>query len=288
MSKFFEAITNGAGDLNGVGLPFAVRSFQLPAASIGLLEPGSAEPRESCTALAPITYRTVSIRVPRNAPLLPFDGLDSSAAESYRIIRSKLVQHAARPRVICISSASAGDGKTVNALNLASSFALKKDTTAILVDVDMRRSQLAQLLNVPAGPGLAEVLSEQCAPQEAIVRVQELPNLFFLPAGRCRRNPAELLDSSSWRSLIDFLCKQFHFVVLDSPPVGIVADYDLIHSASDGVVLIARPGHSNRKLIQKGIEQAPKEKFLGVVLNCAEDWFLWRSNDRYYSYEHHD
>jgi capsular exopolysaccharide synthesis family protein len=285
MTKFFEALNKGAEDLNGVGLPFSSEDLKnqpdhRPAEQILVSQANHKEPPSSKPE-----YRTASIRVPAGAPILPFDGAHTLAAERYRIIRTKIVQHAAAPRVICVSSTTPGDGKTVTALNIASSLALKKDTTAILVDVDLRRPQLAALLGISDAPGLAEFLGGGRALGETVVRVAEMPSLYFLAAGRCLRNPAELLDSNRWRSLVASLRKEFDYVVVDCPPMGVVADYDLIHTVADGVVLVARPGHSNRKLLYKGLEQVPESKLLGIVINCVEDWFLWRAQDSpYYRY----
>ena len=235
-------------------------------------------------AAPPAHYRTVSIRVPATAPLMPFDGSHLQAAEGYRIIRTKIVQHPRQPRVLCISSSSTGDGKTISALNIASSLALKKQTATLLVDADLRRPQLARLLSVPESPGLREYLAGSCSLRETIIRVAELPSLYFLPAGSSTLNPTELLDSERWRGLTESLRKEFDFCVLDCPPIGLVADYDLIQVACDGLILIARPGHTNRKLLQKSLTQMPRDRFLGVVLNHVEDWFLWHAQGNYYYY----
>lgn len=286
MTKFFEALNKSTEGLNGVVLPFSNDELNKAASSVAEkhIEPprsnGHYSPRkEDC--------RTVSIRIPKGAPVLPFDGTHSLASERYRIIRTRIVQHTAAPRVICVSSTSAGDGKTVNALNIASSLALKRDTSVVLVDVDLRRPQLAALLGLPESPGLADLLMGNCTVKEVLIQIAEIPSLYFLPAGRSLRNPAELLDSRRWPALIESLKKEFDFVIADCPPMGVVADYDLIHPVVDGIVLVARPNHSNRKVLYKGIDQTPKEKFIGIVLNCVEDWFLWRTPDTsYYRYSH--
>ncbi len=299
MTKFFEVLSKSAKELNGVSLPFTEEDLaQVPDNhSFTVVAPKTAEPKPDASAPAEVRptppaskpgYRTVSIRVPAGAPVLPFDGTHSLAAERYRIVRTKIVQRYPTPQVLCISSTTAGDGKTVNALNLASSFALKKDTTALLLDVDLRCPQLASLLGVPDSPGLADILAGRSSIENALVQIAEMPNLFFLPAGHPFRNPAELLDSIRWPSLIEGLRKQFHFIILDCPPMGIVADFDLIHPVADGIILVARPGHSKRKLLHNGLEQVSKDKLVGVLLNCVEDWFLWRTQDSsYYRYSYH-
>jgi capsular exopolysaccharide synthesis family protein len=282
MSRFFEA-TLRRQDISGrLPAPEATgpdQNFHIPDA---------APPTDNIVRAAgdssfraPAGFRVVPAHGPAAAPSPSLDSAEQ-AFESYRIIRTKIVQHPRGPRVICISSSTPGDGKTATAVNIAGSLALKRDTTAILVDTDLRRPRLAGLLGVPGSPGLAEVLAGTCSVQEAVVRVGDLPSLYFLPAGRCSTNPSELLDSDRWQSVAKWLQSTFTFTILDSPPVGMVADYDLIQSVCQGILLVVRPGHTNRKLLQKSIDQMPSEKLLGVVVNAVDDWFLWRTNGHYY------
>ena len=296
MSKFFEAVKRTETNLNGVELPFTTAEIpgpperlcqdsNVPSESVDPTRSPGAPLQAPAGTERPVpsaTYRTVRIRISAQAPILPFDGSHLNAAEHYRMIRTKIVQHPANPRVLCISSTSMGDGKTVSSLNIASSLALKHGSTALLVDVDLRRPQLATLLGLADRPGLADVLAGTCTLEQAIVQIAELPSLYFLPAGFRAQNPAELLDSDGWRNLIASFRRDFDFTVMDSPPVGIVTDYDLIQAVCDGVALIARPGHSDRALLQKGVAQMPRDKFLGLVVNCTEDWFLWHPHPNYY------
>jgi capsular exopolysaccharide synthesis family protein len=203
--------------------------------------------------------------------------------ERYRLVRTKIVQHPNQPRVLCVSSASPSDGKTVTALNTAASLALKSDTTVLLVDADLRRPQLARILGLPESPGLADVLAGTCSLEDAIVRIPELPRFHFLPSGRSSANPTELLDSPQWLALVQLFKETFTFSVIDTPPVGLLADFDLIQSACEGILLVVRPGHTKRHLLQKTLDQMPAERFLGVVVNASNDWFLWRTHDYYYS-----
>jgi capsular exopolysaccharide synthesis family protein len=229
-------------------------------------------------------YRRVSIHVGAPGPILPFDGDNPRAAERYRILRTRIVHHPRQARLLCISSTSPRDGKTTTTVNLASALALKKETTALLIDVDLRRPQLAKLLGISETPGLADFLAGKCTLREAIVQFEDLPNLYFLPSGRAVGNPAELLDSDQWRNATEYFRKEFDHTVMDSPPIGPVADFDLIQAVCDGVILVVRPRHTNRDLLHKGMNLM-NEKFMGAVVNCAEDWFLWRAQDAsYYGY----
>jgi Mrp family chromosome partitioning ATPase len=75
---------------------------------------------------------------------------------------------------------------------------------------------------------------------------------------------------------------EFGFVIVDAPPIGAVADYELLQQACDGVIVVVRQDYTNRQLWQRALETVPKTKQLGVILNCAEDWFLWKTHSYYY------
>jgi capsular exopolysaccharide synthesis family protein len=231
------------------------------------------------------TLETVKVRLANGSPVLPFDGSEPRAAEQYKIVRTKILHHPAQPRCLVVSSAQTEDGKSINAVNIAGCMALKDQASVLLVDADLRRSELADTLGVPASPGLAEVLAGQATLEKAVVRLEPFPNLYFLPSGERHGSPTELLDSGRWRAVAALLKREFGFVVIDAPPIGLVADYDLIQDVADGVILIIRPDHTNRTLGLKAIESIPPEQLIGVVINCASEWFLTKSlGQRYYHY----
>jgi len=226
--------------------------------------------------------RTVPIRVPAGSALLSFNINQERAAEQYRIVRTKILLNPQRPRMFVVSSAGPADGKTVTCLNIACALALKGETDVLVVEGDFRRPNVAKLLGLPPGPGLAEVIRGECKLEDAILRIEGLPRLFVISAGKQRDNAAELLGSARWRQICQLLRKSFEFVVLDSPPIGVVADYDLLEAVCDGVIAVVRPDHTNRSACYRALNSIPYEKRIGVVLNQVPDWFLWRSHS--YSY----
>ena len=217
-------------------------------------------------------------------PTLPFDGTSPRAAEQYRMIRTRIVHDHRNPRICLISSPTPGDGKTITTINIAASLALKTNVSALLIDCDLRRAGIAGRLGIDLEPGLAGVLEGVCTLQQAIVQVEELPGLYVLPAGKPRVNPTELLDSAAWKDVCASTRREFSYVVLDSCPVGSVADYELVQATADAVIIVVRPDHTNRALSLKAVENVPKEKLLGVVVNCALEWFLRRTPASYYQY----
>lgn len=219
-------------------------------------------------------YRTVHL-VPGPA-ILPFIDERRAAGEQYRIARTKILQHPLRPHMILVSSAAPRDGKTITAINVAAALSLKSQGDVLLIDADIRRASVPRELGIPATPGLADVLEGRCTLEDAIVRAEQVPSLCILPAGDPKSNPAELLDSQPWSILIGAVRQQFRYIVLDSPPISAVADYDLLQAVADGVLMVVRPDHTPRKLLFRTLESVPPEKLLGVLMNQVPQWFLSR------------
>lgn len=227
-------------------------------------------------------YRVEPLRLSAGVPTLPFDGSSSRAAEQYRIVRTRILHHPRQPRILLVSSPNPGDGKTITAVNLAAAIALKSSNTVLLLDGDLRRPNVATMLGVSSAPGLAGVLEGVAALDEAILRVAEVPGLFVLPAGKATVNPTELFDSARWTDALTSFRHTFSYVVIDCPPANTIADYELLEKSADGVIVIVRPDHTNRTLAFKMLEGVAKEKQLGVVVNCATEWFLFKPSHPYY------
>lgn len=232
----------------------------------------------------PSQYRVVPLHVQAHVPIIAFDGSFGRAAEQYRILRTNILQHPKQPAMIAISSANPGDGKTITAINTAAILATKSDYRVLLIDADLRQCSVAPALGIDSGPGLVGVLSGECTLEDAIVRIEQLPNLHVLPSGRLCANPVELLDSAYCNSLIQRIRERFDFIVVDTTPTAAVADFKLVLQFCDGVLLVARPDHTNRDAFARALQIEPQEKLLGTVLNSSEEWFLWKGQDRYLHY----
>ena len=229
--------------------------------------------------------RTQALNFPLPGPALSLDGV-SRESEEYRLIRTRMLYSRENIRVLLIASPGPGDGKTVTSFNLAATLALRADQTVLLVEADLRRSSLSALLGIAKSPGLANVLSGACRLEDALVRIEQVPNLFILPAGDSLANPAELLDNQRWQQLASECRGAFGTTILDGPPVECVADYALLQDVADSVIVVVRQDHTNRIRFKKALSVIPKQKFLGVILNCVTEWFLWKQPN--YSYYYSD
>jgi capsular exopolysaccharide synthesis family protein len=295
VSKLFEMLYKSKGEIADAVLPLVDAQASHPQVSGGFKSEG-APLAASGAATAPgpsaagqpglSQIRTLSLRVPSPSPLLPFEKGQWRPSEQYRTLRTKLSHHPKQPRLIVISSPESGDGKSVTAINTAAVLALKSEGQVLLLDADLRKATIHAQLGLPQSPGLAELLAGACTREEAMVGTREFPNLYVMSSGTPPANPVELLDSARWRTLCAELRDAFRYVIIDSPPVGTVADYELIQAVCDGVILVMRPDFTNRHLCKCALDFVPKDKFMGVVLNCVPDWSPGKytgSNYYYYS-----
>ena len=189
--------------------------------------------------------------------------------EAYKTLRTNL-QFSLRGsgcKRFCITSCSAGEGKSITMLNLAISFA-EIGKKVLLIDADLRRPALARLLIEKATPGLSNVLADQAETTEAI-RYQVYPNLDVIFAGDVPPNPSELLSSEKMQKLVEELSEMYDYILIDTPPVNVVSDCCIIANMLDGVLLLARQGRSKKESLKQAVNQLKltEAKLLGYVLN---------------------
>jgi protein-tyrosine kinase len=299
MSKLYDGLMRTRGDFPELDLKTLLEPEAKPAAEarlelmtgVGATEEtgkevvGDLVSRFQADAKSTPGSREVSIQLPLTSPALPFGNPSGAAEEQYRVIRTKLLQHPKRPKTIVVSSAAAGDGKSITAINLAGALALKSESRVLLLDADLRRPSIHRHLGIDEIPGLANALAGTCSFEEATISVREIPGLSIIPAGNAVANPAELLDSDRCSQVFTALRNTYTYIIIDSPPIAAVADYDLLQSLADGVVVVVRPDHTNRALLTQALERIPKEKLIGVIMNCVPDWFVTRSSDYGYRYD---
>lgn len=203
----------------------------------------------------------------------PIDFKTSTApiAESYRALRMNLkflsVDHP--PKVLVITSAIAGEGKSTTALNLALSLAELGNRVA-LVDADLRRPRIAELLGLVGSVGVSSVLAHEATVDE-VVQTSEFDNLWVLAAGPSPPNPSELLSSAAAQSLVHDLRRAFDFVIVDSPPLLPVTDATALALQSDGAILVTHYGHTRRDEVARAAStlETVGATLLGVVLGAV-------------------
>ena len=209
----------------------------------------------------------------------------SAYTEKYRELRTKLLQASERMqmRAIVVTSAGIAEGKTLTALNLAWLLAQTEGIRALVIDSDLRRPCATDYLGIDAQGGLSEVLGGQLRLEDAIVRL-EPAGLHLLPGGRPRDDVAELLSGPSYARILSEVRRMFDYIIIDAPPLGIFTDANVLMSRADAAMLVVRAGHTRYSHVDKLLEQMPRERLLGVVLNRADEQL--DSNNYYYQYRY--
>jgi len=189
--------------------------------------------------------------------------------EAYKALRTNLIfSLPSEPcKKIIITSALASEGKSTNCLNLAITFA-EMDAKVLIVDCDLRRPNLARLLDVPNAPGLSNYLVGLNSSDE-IVHKSPYHNLSYITAGNIPPNPVELLSSNNMGNLIAKLEKEFDYIFLDTPPVNLIIDTVVISKYVHGIVMIALQNSTDKEAIRYSLNQLKfaGAKVLGFVLN---------------------
>jgi capsular exopolysaccharide synthesis family protein len=166
-----------------------------------------------------------------------------------------------------ISSAMPREGKTLTATNLALTLSESYHQRVLLVDADLRAPSIHELLQIPAAPGLTDYLSDTGS-ELPVVRFS--PHLAVLPGGRMLANPIAGLVSTRMQGLMADAVTQFDWVVVDTPPIGLLPDANLVARLADAVVFVIAAGQSPFGQVQRATAQIGAERILGVVLNRAE------------------
>jgi len=208
-----------------------------------------------------------------HAPRLVLDQGAASRAvlEAYRGLCTRLMRAQAKTglKSMAISSSLPGEGKTLTTMNLGLCYAQLSQQRVLVIDADLRTCGLTSMLDSSNTPGLAEVLAGDVSPDEAIVATNQ-KNLFVLPAGTVSSSPPELFTGTRWQEFMGHCRELFKAVFIDTPPIQPLADFELISAACDGVVMVVRAHHGQRKTLQKTAATLDPRKLLGVVFNATD------------------
>ena len=197
----------------------------------------------------------------------------SAYCEQFRSLRTRILQAGERQqmRAFVITSSGVGEGKTLTALNLAWLLAQSEGIRALIIDSDLRQPCATDYLGIDDAPmGLSEVLSGQVSLQQAIVRL-EPAGLHLLPGGKARDDVAEMLSGPTFARVITEARRMFDYIIIDAPPLGIFTDANVLISRADAALIVVRAGKTRYAQIDKLLEQLPRERVLGVILNRTED-----------------
>ena len=196
--------------------------------------------------------------------------VDPAIIEQFRRLAATLLhgQRDGRLKVIMITSAVPGEGKTLTTLNLALVLAESYRRRVLLIDADLRRPRLSEAAHLTVSEGLGEVLKATEHRKASLTQLSE--NLWFLPAGRPDPEPLSGLTSPRMQQLLEEAAERFEWVIVDTPPVTAAADAGLLAAMVDATVFVIRAGRTAHPAVQQAIETLGRDRIFGVVLNGVD------------------
>ena len=227
--------------------------------------------------------------------------LNFAASEAYKLLRTNLIFSMSdenKCKVIGITSALRGEGKSTTSINIAFSLA-ETQKRVLLIEADMRIPVVAKLLRFNQRMGLSNVLAGVCGLSDVISESNVEGRPYILPAGEVPPNPAELLSSEKMKKVITTLSEHFDYIIVDLPPITAVSDGLAISKLLSGMIVVVRQNYCDQHALADAMRQMDflQVKVLGFVMNCVETkqraykkyGYKYSSNYGYkygYSYQH--
>jgi receptor protein-tyrosine kinase len=279
------------------------------AESIGLIERAAARLRQQdVTGTLPPSRPPDEPSVSPNSPQLVLDrgrlarfgiAIPSSArsrtVEEFRLIKRNLMSTWPQSdlsgdrrsnRLIMVTSARPGEGKTFSALNLAMAFASERDIKALLLDADTQHSTLPSILGIPGDTGIVDVLAGNLELSDVLIQTN-LPNLMILPAGRGGPHVPELLSSREMAALLEELTQRLEdrFIIIDTPPCMASSDAAALAPLVAQIVFVVEAHNTQQAEIEAGLSTLSACPRISLLLNKSDA--LASEHFGSYSYYYH-
>jgi len=195
----------------------------------------------------------------------------SASVEQFRRVAAGLhhLQVDRGINIVMVASALASEGKTLTSTNLALTLSESYQRKVLLVDADLRRPALHDVFQVPNLMGLGDGLRSK--QEQKLPLIQVSPTLTLLPAGKPDPDPMSGLTSERMKRVVAEASEQFDWVILDTPPVAILPDANLVAAMVDVIVLVVDAGRTSYTAVQKAVESVGRDRIMGVVLNRVKD-----------------
>jgi protein-tyrosine kinase len=223
---------------------------------------------------------TVNTTALRNRGLLPHPEDERRLTAEYRQIKRPLMAAAktsgaaavANGRVIMIASALPGEGKSFTSVNLALSMALEKDTSVLLVDGDLAKSEVTRAFEVQGEPGLMDLLLDEERDSASVILPTSVPGFSILPAGHHTTTATEHLASSRMESVVAELLSRdpTRIVLFDSPPLLLTTESRALTSLAGQVVVVVRAEETTHKAVLDALACISAGRSVGLVLNRCQ------------------
>jgi capsular exopolysaccharide synthesis family protein len=206
--------------------------------------------------------------------------MNQGVLEQYRKLAASLhhAQEQHGTKVVMMASTLAGEGKTLTSTNLALTLSESYRRRVALIDADLRRPTVHEMFDLPNVSGLNDVLLETAG---ACPIFEVSSHLSVLTAGRPNPDPIGGLTSDRMRQVVAAAASEFDWVIIDTPPVGLLTDAKLLASMVDAVILVIAAGRTPYRMVQRAADALGRERIFGVVLNKVATQDLWRDYGSY-------
>lgn len=206
--------------------------------------------------------------------------------ENYKTARTNIIfsvsgMNKSGCKLIAVTSANPGEGKTTSSLNLALTFA-QTGARVLAIESDLRKPRLHRYLGVKKDIGLSSILSHQVRIDDAINK-NVRDGLDVISSGEIPPNPAELLASDAMKALIDELSERYDYIFFDTPPVTVVTDAAALSPSVDGVIIVVRQNYTDHESLATAVNllNIANAKILGFFVNDVQNNRVGYSYNRY-------
>jgi protein-tyrosine kinase len=234
------------------------------------------------------------VEAPPSRPSLPHDRLNARfnghehlvvspdtspvSVEQYRRLAASLQEAKAERglKTLMVTSALPQEGKTLTIVNIALTLSESYSRRVLLVDADLHRPSIHEIFSPANTTGLAEALRAASGPP-AFVEVS--PRLSVLPAGRLDGTSTAALTSDRLKHVLEAAASRFDWVLVDTPPVGMLTDAQIVSSLTDGVLFVIRAGRTDYSIVQRAIAELGVGRVVGTVLNYVDEKMMRLPSD---------
>ena len=211
--------------------------------------------------------------------------------EAYKALRTNFNYAAlnGQHKKIVVTSSIQGEGKSSVSINLATTLAAN-GSKVLLIDADMRKPTVHKYFNIESRVGLSNLLSGMNTPEECIQNIEGMPNLSVIPSGILPPNPSELLGSSAMTKMLSEFESEYDYIIIDTPPVNVVADALAIVNRVDGAAFVIAQGKSTYPDVSRALESLrfANANIIGAVMNRVTSGKKSKNTGSYgtYSYKY--
>ncbi len=248
-------------------------------------ESPSVQPEPSIPSPIQVRASTVNLspNILERAKLVVGSANNAIFVEQYRRLAATLhdAQLEKGLKTVMVTSAVPKEGKTLTVINLALTLSESYGRRVLLIDADLRKPSIHEVLGIPNDRGLSDLLRSDRLDLNV---VSVSPRLAVLPSGSLSENPLAGLASTRMRAFVDDVATKFDWVLLDAPPVGVLPDAQLLGRIAQAAVLVIRAGVTPYPVVDRAISELGRDCIIGSVLNGVEESSLAATD--YYGHYH--